>query len=109
MVSFIRCPVGKGGMVTGVKPTVWFAADFALFLCVAGGSAAGVSSFLYNRTAILASLPMTGLIKFPVGKVGVVTGIKLAIRFAADFAPFRFGAGGGAAGVGGFFYICAAS
>ena len=51
---------------------------------------------------------MVGLIRCPVGKVGVVTGIKLAIRLAADFAPFRFGAGGGAAGVGGFLYDCAA-
>ena len=42
---------------------------------------------------------MTGLIKFPVGKMGMVIGIKLAIRLAADFALFRFGAGGGAAGV----------
>ena len=39
-------------MVTGIKLAVWFAADFALFLCVAGGSVAGVSSFLYNSTAI---------------------------------------------------------
>ena len=104
MVGLIRCPAGKGGMVTGAKPTVWFAADFALFLCGAGGGAAGVSSFLYNRTAIVASLPMVGLIKFPVGKVGVVTGIKLAIRLAADFALFLCGAGGGAAGVSSFLY-----
>ena len=109
MVGLIRCPVGKGGMVTGVKPTVWFAADFALFLCVAGGSAACVGGFLYNRTAIVASLPMAGLIKFPVGKGGMVTGARFAIRFAADFAPFRFGAGGGAAGVSGFLYDRAAS
>ena len=47
MVSSIRRPAGKGGMVTGAKPTVWFAADFALFLCVAGGSAAGMGGFLY--------------------------------------------------------------
>ena len=52
---------------------------------------------------------MVGLIKFPVGKGGMVTGIKLAIRLAADFALFLCGAGGGAAGVGGFFYICVAS
>ena len=104
MVGLIKFPVGKGGMVTGVKLTVWFAADFALFLCVAGGSAAGVSNFLYNRTAILAGLPVAGLIRFPVGKGGVVTGVKLAIRFAADFALFRFGAGGGAAGVSSFLY-----
>ena len=99
MVSFIRCPVGKMGMVIGVKLAIRLAADFAPFRFGAGGSAAGVSSFLYNRTAIVASLPMAGLIKFPVGKVGVVTGVKLAIRLATDFALFRFGAGGSAAGV----------
>ena len=47
MPGLIKYPAGKGGMVTGVKPTVWFAADFALFLCVAGGGAAGVGGFLY--------------------------------------------------------------
>ena len=47
MVSFIRRPAGKGGVVTGVKPTVWFAADFALFRFGAGGSAAGMGGFLY--------------------------------------------------------------
>ena len=109
MVGFIRCPVGKGGVVTGIKLAIWFATDGALFLCGAGGGAAGVSSFLYNRTAIVASLPMPGLIKFPVGKMGMVTGARFAIRFAADFAPFRFGAGGGAAGVSGFLYDRAAS
>ena len=109
MVSFIRCPAGKGGVNIGVKLAVWFAADFALFLCGAGGGAAGVSSFLYNRTAIVASLPMAGLIKYPTGKGGMVTGIKIAIRLAANLAPFRFGAGGGAAGVGGFLDVCVAS
>ena len=79
MVSFIRCPVGKMGMVTGIKLAVWFAADGAHLLCGAGGSAAGVSSFLYNRTAIVASLPMAGLIKYPAGKGGMVIGVKLAI------------------------------
>ena len=52
---------------------------------------------------------MAGLIKYPVGKMGMVTGARFAIRFAADFAPFRFGAGGGAAGVSGFLYDRAAS
>ena len=109
MVGLIRCPVGKGGVVTGVKLAIWFAADFTLFRFGAGGATAGVGGFLYDCAAIVASLPMAGLIKFPVGKVGMGTGIKLAIRLVADFAPFRFGAGGSAAGVGGFFYICAAS
>ena len=52
---------------------------------------------------------MTGLIKFPAGKGGMVTGARFAIRLAADFALFLCGAGGGAAGVGGFLYICVAS
>ena len=52
---------------------------------------------------------MVSFIRCPAGKVGVVTGIKLAIRLAANLAPFRFGAGGGAAGVSGFLYNCVAS
>ena len=47
MPGLIKFPAGKGGMVTGVKPTVWFAANLALFLCGAGGIAAGVRGFLY--------------------------------------------------------------
>ena len=109
MVSFIRCPVGKTGVVIGVKLAIRLAANLALFLCDAGGGAAGVRGFLYICVAIVASLPMVGFIRCPVGKVGVVTGIKLAIRLAADFALFLCGAGGSTAGVGGFFYICAAS
>lgn len=101
MVSFIRCPAGKMGMVIGVRFAIRLAADFALFLCGAGGGAAGVSSFLYNRTAIVASLPMAGLIKYPVGKMGMVIGVKLAICLAADAALFLCGAGGSAADVGG--------
>ena len=108
MTDLIKFPVGKVGVVTGIKLAIRFAADFAPFRFGAGGSAAGVSSFLYNRTAILAGLPMAGLIRCPVGKGGMVTGIKLTVWFAADFALFRFGAGGGAAGVGGFLYDCAA-
>ena len=46
MVGLIRCPAGEGGMVIGAKFAVWFAADFALFLCGAGGGAAGVGGFL---------------------------------------------------------------
>ena len=53
--------------------------------------------------------PMVGFIRCPVGKGGMVTGVKLAIRLVADFAPFRFGAGGGAAGVGVFLDVCVAS
>ena len=47
MVSFIRCPAGKMGMVIGVRFAIRLAADFALFLCGAGGGAAGVGGFLY--------------------------------------------------------------
>ena len=180
MPGLIRCPAGKGGVVTGIKLAVWFAADGALFLCGAGGSAAGVSSFLYDCAAscalfhmmfsvigrfpsaalmcagdgrdggrffvvanaalsafgsrfgggrflcdlplavgvggffyicvaIVASLPMVSFIRCPAGKGGVVTGIKLAVWFAADGALFLCGAGGSAAGVSSFLYDCAAS
>ena len=47
MVSFIRCPAGKGSVVTGIKLAIRLAADGALFLCGAGGGAAGVSVFFY--------------------------------------------------------------
>ena len=109
MVGLIRCPVGKVGVVTGIKLAIRLAADFALFLCGAGGGAAGVGGFLYDCAAIVASLPMAGLIRCPVRKMGMVIGVKLAVWFAADFALFRFGAGGGAAGVGGFLDVCVAS
>ena len=52
---------------------------------------------------------MVSFIRCPVGKMGMVIGVKLAVWFAADFALFRFGAGGGAAGVGGFLDVCVAS
>ena len=71
--------------------------------------AAGVDGFFYICFAILASLPMAGLIKFPVGKMGMVIGVRFAIRLAADFALFRSSAGGSAAGVGGFLDVCVAS
>ena len=124
MVGFIRCPVGKGGMVTGVKPTVWFAADFALFLCVAGGSAACVGGFLYNRTAICTLFHMMHSIsgRFPRSAALMCAGDGMdGGRFfvVANAALSAFGSrfGGGrflcdlplAVGVGGFFYICAAS
>ena len=96
-------------MVTGVKLAIRLVADFAPFRFGAGGGTAGVRGFLYICVAILAGLPMAGLIKYPVGKGGVVTGIKLAIRLAANLTRFLCGAGGGAAGVGGFLYICVAS
>ena len=109
MAGLIKYPVGKGGVVTGVRFAIRLAADFALLSSGAGGSAAGVRGFLYICVAILAGLPMAGLIKYPVGKGGVVTGIKLAIRLVANLALFRSGAGGSAAGVGGFLDVCVAS
>ena len=68
-----------------------------------------MSSFLYNRTAIVASLPMPGLIKYPAGKGGMVTGVKPTVWFAANLALFRSSAGASAAGVGGFLDVCVAS
>ena len=58
---------------------------------------------------VCTDFPMVGFIRCPAGKGGMVTGIKIAIRLAANLALFRFGAGGSVAGVGGFFYICVAS
>ena len=58
---------------------------------------------------VCTDFPVVGLIRCPAGKGGMVTGIKIAIRLAANLALFRFGAGGSVAGVGGFFYICVAS
>ena len=100
MVSFIRCPVRKMGMVIGVKLAIRLVASLAPFCFGTGGSTAGVGSFLYDCAAILASLPMTGLIKFPVGNMGMVIGVRLAIRLVANLALFRISTGGGAADVG---------
>ena len=109
MVSFIRCPAGKICMVTGVRFAIRLAADFALFRFGAGGSTAGVGGFFYICFAILAGFPMVGLIRCPAGEGGMVIGAKFAVWFAADFALFLCGAGGGAAGVGGFLDVCVAS
>ena len=110
MVSFIRCPVGKMGMVTGIKLAVWFAANLAPFCFGTGGSAAGVGGFInVGCFTVCTVFPVVGLIRCPVRKMGMVIGVKLAIRLAANLAPFRFGAGGGAAGVGVFLDVCVAS
>ena len=58
---------------------------------------------------VCADFPMAGGVGCPVGKGGVVIGVKLPIRLVADGAHLLCGAGGGAAGVGGFLYICVAS
>ena len=52
---------------------------------------------------------MVGLIKFPVGKMGSPPRARFAIRLVANLALFRSGAGGSAAGVGGFLDVCVAS
>ena len=123
MVSFIRRPAGKGGMVTGAKPTVWFAADFALFRFGAGGGAAGVGGFLYDCAAICALFhvvhPVIG--RYPSAALMCAGDKRDGGRFfvVANAALSAFGSrfGGSrflcdlplAVGVGGFFYICAAS
>ena len=124
MVGLIRCPAGKGGVVTGIKLAIRLAADFALFLCGAGGSTAGVSNFLYNRTAICTLFHMMHSIsgRFPRSAALMCAGDGMdGGRFfvVANAALSAFGSrfGGGrflcdlplAVGVGGFFYICAAS
>ena len=109
MTGLIRCPVGKGGMVTGVKLAIRLVADFAPFRFGAGGGAAGMGGFFYICFAILAGFPMVGLIRCPAGEGGMVIGAKFAVWFAADFALFLCGAGGGAAGVAGCLYSCDAS
>ena len=64
--------------------------------------AIGVGGFInVGCVTVCADFPMAGGVGCPAGKMGVVIGVKLAIRLVADFAPFRFGAGGSAAGVGG--------
>ena len=124
MVSFIRCPAGKGGMVTGVKPTVWFAADFALFLCGAGGSAAGVGGFLYDCATICALFHMMFSVigRFPSSAALMRAGdgrdggrFFVVANAALSALGSRFGGGRFlcdlplAVGMDGFFYICAAS
>ena len=108
MTGLIKFPAGKGGMVTGARFAIRLATDFALFRFGAGGSTAGVGGFFYICFAILAGFPMVSFIRCPVGKGGMVTGIKLAIRLVANLALFLCSACGGAAGVGGFLYDCAA-
>ena len=80
MVSFIRCPVGKGGVVTGIKLAIRLAADFALFLCGAGGSAAGVGGKvqLFGAVGIYTSVPMAG----GVGCPSITTNVRMGSRGA---------------------------
>lgn len=80
MVSFIRCPAGKGGVVTGIKLAVWFAADFALFRFGAGGGAAGVSCKvqLFGAVGICTAVPMAG----GVGCPSITTNVRMGSRGA---------------------------
>ena len=80
MVSFIRCPAGKGGVVTGIKLAVWFAADFALFRFGAGGGAAGVSCKvqLFGAVGICTAVPMAGGIGCP----SITTNVRMGSRGA---------------------------
>ena len=80
MVSFIRCPVGKGGMVIGVKFAICLAADAALFLCGAGGGAAGVGCKvqLFGAVGIYTSVPMAG----GVGCPSITTNVRMGSRGA---------------------------
>ena len=72
--------------------------------------AIGVGGFInVGCVTVCADFPMAGGVGCPVGKMGVVIGVKLAIRLAADGAHPLYGAGGGAAGVGVFLDVCVAS
>lgn len=53
---------------------------------------------------VCADFPMAGGVGCPVGKMRVVTGVKLAIRLVADGAHPLCGAGGGATGVSSFIF-----
>ena len=80
MVSFIRCPAGKIGVVTGIKLAVWFAADFALFRFGAGCGAAGVGGKvqLFGAVGICTAVPMAGGIGCP----SITTNVRMGSRGA---------------------------
>ena len=80
MTGLIRCPVGKGGMVTGIKLAIRFAADGAHLLCGAGGSAAGVSCKvqLFGAVGICTAVPMVGGIGCP----SITTNVRMGSRGA---------------------------
>ena len=124
MVSFIRCPAGKICMVTGVKLAIRLVANLALFLCGAGGSAAGVGGFLYDCATICALFHMMFSVigRFPSSAALMRAGDgRDGGRFfvVANAALSAFGSrfGGGrffiddpfSEGVGGFLDVCVAS
>ena len=80
MTGLIRCPVGKMGMVTGARFAIRLAADFALFLCGAGGSAAGVGCKvqLFGAVGICTAVPMVGGIGCP----SITTNVRMGSRRA---------------------------
>lgn len=67
MTGLIRCPVRKMGMVIGVKLAIRLVANLALFLCGAGGGAAGVGCKvqLFGAVGICTAVPMAGGIGCP--------------------------------------------
>ena len=67
-------------MVIGAKFAVWFAADFALFLCGAGGGAAGVGGKvqLFGAVGICTAVPMAG----GVGCPSITTNVRMGSRGA---------------------------
>ena len=80
MVGLIRCPVGKGGMVTGIKLAIRFAADGAHLLCGAGCGAAGVGCKvqLFGAVGICTAVPMAGGIGCP----SITTNVRMGSRGA---------------------------
>ena len=111
-------------MVIGIKLAIRLVANLALFLCGAGCGAAGVSGFLYDRAAscTLFHMMFSVIGRFPRSAALMCAGDgRDGGRFfvVANAALSAFGSrfGGGrflcdlplAVGVGGFFYICAAS
>ena len=80
MPGLIRCPAGKGDVVTGVKLAIRLAADFALFLCGAGGGAAGVGCKvqLFGAVGICTAVPMAGGIGCP----SITTNVRMGSRGA---------------------------
>ena len=80
MAGLIKYPAGKGGVVTGIKLAIRLAADFALFLCGAGGSAAGVGGKvqLFGAVGICTAVPMAGGIGCP----SITTNVRMGSRGA---------------------------
>ena len=124
MAGLIKYPAGKGGVVTGIKLAIWFAADGAHHLCGAGCGAAGVGGFLYDCATICALFHMMFSVigRFPRSAALMCAGdgrdggrFFVVANAALSALGSRFGGGRFlcdlplAVGMDGFFYICAAS